>query len=86
MTTNRVRSEWQAERAILSPLNTNVNQLNNWLMGEFPGNERIYKSVYSAICDKEAVTYPVELLNSLELSGMPPQLFKLKLGVPIMIL
>ena len=55
-------------------------------MGEFPGYERIYKSVDNAICNEEAVTCPVELLNSLELSGMPPQLFKLKLGVPIMIL
>jgi ATP-dependent DNA helicase PIF1 len=86
LTTNGVRPEWLAERAILSPLNTNVNQLNNWLMEEFPGDERIYKSVDSAICDEEAVTYPVELLNSLELSGMPPHLLKLKTGAPIMIL
>uniref|UniRef100_UPI00358F223C ATP-dependent DNA helicase pif1-like n=1 Tax=Myxine glutinosa TaxID=7769 RepID=UPI00358F223C len=86
LTTNGVWSEWLAERAILSPLNTNVNQLNNWLMGEFPGDERIYKSVDSAIRDEEGVTYPVELLNSLKLSGMPPHLLKLKLGVPIMIL
>jgi len=86
LTTNGVRFECLVERTILSPLNTNVNQINNCLMGEFPGNERIYKSVDSAICDEEAVTYPVELLNSLELSGMPPHLFKLKLGVPIMIL
>ena len=70
----------------LSPLNINVNQLNNWLMEEFLGDERIYKSVDSAICDEETVSYPVELLNSLELSGMPPHLFKLKLSVPIMIL
>jgi ATP-dependent DNA helicase PIF1 len=86
LATNGVRPEWLAESAILSPLNTNVNQLNNCLMEEFPGDERIYKSVDSAICDEEAVTYPVELLNSLELSGMPPHLLKLKSGAPIMIL
>ena len=86
LTSNGVNSEWLAERAILSPLNNNVNQVNNWLMEEFPGDEKIYKSVDSAISDDEAVTYPVELLNSLELSGMPPHLLKLKIGVPIMTL
>jgi hypothetical protein len=42
LTINEVRPKWLAERAILSPLNTNVNQLNNWLIEEFPGDERIY--------------------------------------------
>uniref|UniRef100_UPI0035901195 uncharacterized protein n=1 Tax=Myxine glutinosa TaxID=7769 RepID=UPI0035901195 len=83
---NAHNHEWLAERAILSPLNTNVSKLNTWLMSEFPGEERRYKSVDSAICDDEAVTYPVELLNSIELSGMPPHILILKIGVPIMIL
>ena len=37
---NSSRSEWLAERAIISPTNRNVNKLNNWLMNEFPGEEK----------------------------------------------
>ncbi len=70
----------------LSPLNTNVSCLNNWLMREFPGEERMYRSVDSAICDDEAVSYPVQLLNSIGESGILPHILKLNLRVPIMIL
>ena len=40
-------------------------------MNEFPGEEKEYRSVDSAMSDNEAVQYPVEFLNSLELTGMP---------------
>lgn len=78
--------EWLAERAIVSPLNDNVNRINNWLMDEFPGELKTYKSIDTAITDEDAVQYPVELLNSMEISGMPPHILKLKVGCPIMIL
>ena len=83
---NGTRPEWLAERAILSPLNTNVKNLNTWLMNEFPGEEKEYRSVDSAMSDNEAVQYPVEFLNSLELTGMPTHILKLKVGSPIMVL
>ena len=67
---NVIRPEWLAERAILSPLNTNVKKLNTWLMNEFPGEETEYRSVDSVMNDNEAVHYPVEFLNSLELTEM----------------
>lgn len=79
-------TDWLAERAIISPLNDTVNRLNNKLTEEFPGDARLYRSVDTAMTDGEAVQYPVELLNSLELSGMPPHRLTLKIGVPIMIL
>ena len=34
----------------------------------------------------EAVNYPTEFLNSLDLQRMPPHVFKLKIGVPIIML
>lgn len=78
--------DWLAERAIISPLNSNVNHLNNSIMDEFPGDTKQYKSVDSATNEYEAVHYPVEFLNSLEISGMPPHILNLKIGSPIMIL
>ena len=64
--TNCSKSEWLAERAIISPFNTNVNSLNICLMKQFPGEERVYRSIDTAISDEEAVKYPVEFLNSLD--------------------
>ena len=63
-----------------------VNKLNTWLINEFPGEENEYKSVDSAMSDGEAVQYPVEFLNSLDLTGIPPHILKLKIGSPIMVL
>ena len=55
-------------------------------MNEFPGEEKEYRSVDSAMSDKEAVQYPVEFLNYLELTGMPTHILKLKVGSLIMVL
>ncbi|XP_042242583.1 uncharacterized protein LOC121879863 [Homarus americanus] len=83
---NGKHPDWLAERAIVSPLNANVNKLNKWLMSEFPGQEKVYKSIDTTTNDDEAVQYPTDFLNSIELSGMPPHLLKVKVGSPIMIL
>ena len=51
-------------------------------MNEFPGEENEYVSVDSAMSDGEVVQYTVEFLNSLELTGMPSHILKLKMGSP----
>lgn len=43
---------------IISLLNTNVNKLNKWLMSEFPGQEKVYKSIDTTTNDDVAVQYP----------------------------
>ena len=83
---NGTNSDWLAERAILSPLNKTVSNINNWLVNEFPGIEKMYKSIDSPGNDEEAVIYPVEFLNSIEMSGFPPHELRLKVGMPIMTL
>ena len=83
---NRSNPDWLAQWAIISPLNDNVCNLNTWLMSEFPGQQRLHKSIDTSLRQEDAVHYPVELLNSLVFSGIPFHLLKLKPGAPIIIL
>ncbi|CAI9731943.1 ATP-dependent DNA helicase pif1-like [Octopus vulgaris] len=66
--------DWLPVQAVVSPQNANVSKLNKWLMSEFPGQEKVYKSIDTTTNDDEAVQYPTEFLYSTELSGMPPHL------------
>uniref|UniRef100_A0A8R1XKQ2 ATP-dependent DNA helicase n=1 Tax=Onchocerca volvulus TaxID=6282 RepID=A0A8R1XKQ2_ONCVO len=46
----------------------------------------ICKSIDTAVEADEAVNYPTEFLNSLDLSGMPPHVLQLKIGMSIIML
>lgn len=86
VSTNYKNHNWLCERAILAPKNENVNRINEQIQHQLPGPVTTYKSVDSTLEDDEAVNYPVEFLNSLEPSGMPPHQLFLKVGSPIMLL
>jgi ATP-dependent DNA helicase PIF1 len=78
--------EWPAERAILATKNVDVNELNLKIQHLLLGDLVSYKSI-DTVCDAiEAVNYPTEFLNSLDLSGKPPHNLQLKIGSPVILL
>jgi hypothetical protein len=77
-----------ANTVILTPTNENLLMLNDAVMKKMPGYSKQYLSADKAICDdeQEAQNYPIEFLNSLTPSGMPPHRLILKSGAIIMLL
>ena len=57
---------------------------NAEVLSRLPGEETIMKSVDST--EENTPEYPPEFLNSLEMSGMPPHLLKLKPGCIVVLL
>lgn len=85
--TQYINHEWLGwERAILAAKNVDVDNLNLKIQQLLPGNLVSYKSI-DTVCDAgEAVNFPTEFLNSLDLPGMPPHNLQLKVGSPIILL
>lgn len=78
--------EWVSERAILAPKNTDVDHTNITIQDMLPGDAVTFKSIDTVVDQDEAVNYPVEFLNSIDLPGLPPHILKLKVGSPIILL
>jgi hypothetical protein len=80
--------EDRRNRVILSPKNSDCLILNEEVLGQLPGEDRVYYSTDAVITDDptEAQRYPPEFLNSLTPSGMPPHRLRLKIGSIIMLL
>ncbi|XP_015609192.1 uncharacterized protein LOC107274496, partial [Cephus cinctus] len=80
--TEYINHAWLAERAILAAKNVGVHDLNFKIQQSLPGDFVSYKSI-DTVCDaNEAVNYPTEFFNSLDLPGMSPHLLRLKVGSP----
>ena len=80
---------WLMSRAILTPLNVNVDDLNNKILDSLslPATAiKTYRSV-DLVADRDHEhLYPAEFLNSLRISGLPPHSARLAVGLPIMLL
>ena len=85
-TSNDRTADSLAARAILTATNKDTSIINEYLIDLFPGEVTVLKSIDSVCSEDDALAYPVELLNSIEVSGLPPHDLKLKIGAPIMLL
>ena len=74
------------ERAILCPTNKDVDQINEIMINSFPGEVHEYRSYDKLITECQAHSFPVDLLNKVDVNGIPAHLIKLKKGAPIMLL
>ncbi|GBP86914.1 hypothetical protein EVAR_103730_1 [Eumeta japonica] len=78
--------EWLCERAILAPTNEIVKQINEQIMSDVEGDVVEYLSVENVMDTEQVTSYPIEFLNSLELSGVPSHKLRLKVDVPVLLM
>ncbi|XP_064641932.1 ATP-dependent DNA helicase PIF1-like [Lineus longissimus] len=73
---------------ILTPTNDHALRMNDTITRKLPGTPKTYASADRVICkdEEEAQQYPLEFLNSLTPTGMPPHRLILKPGVIVMLL
>ena len=83
---NYKNNKFLSERAILAPKNIDVHEINNIVLTKIRDQAVLYKSVDTVLEPNEAVNYPSEFLNSMDLSGFPPDVLQLKIGVPKILL
>ncbi|XP_056864410.1 uncharacterized protein LOC130511442 [Raphanus sativus] len=78
------------ERAILCPTNEDVNRVNEYMLDQLDGEEKIYNSADSidptdtSSVNNEALS--PDFLNTIKVSGLPNHSLRLKVGCPVMIL
>ena len=77
-------ASWVGKRAIISPSNKEVEEVNAAVLKRLPGEEVVLKSLDTT--EEGAADYPPEFLNTCELSGMPPHSLTLKPGCLVMLL
>jgi hypothetical protein len=88
------RSAYIIERAILTPLNENVDALNKFINDTYaftkhdgsPTQHRVYYSADSVMHGEQHGIYPTEFLNTLSFPGVPPHELHLQEGCPIILL
>jgi len=79
------------DKAILSPTNSMVDQINDYMLDLMPGEEKTYFSYDSPLtqngnCDIVDDVHTSKFLNTINASGLPHHKIRLKIGVPIMLL
>jgi len=88
------RSAYIIERAILTPLNEDVDAFNKLINDKYaftkhdgsPAQHCVYYSADSVVHGEQHGIYPVEFLNTLSFLGVPPHELHLQEGCPIILL
>ncbi|XP_010501838.1 PREDICTED: uncharacterized protein LOC104779150 [Camelina sativa] len=79
-----------SERAILSPRNDDVDNINQFMLIKLPGEERRYLSSDSIetsdISGHDDMIYTQEFLNNIQVSGLSNHVLTLKIGALVMLL
>ncbi|KAI5423335.1 hypothetical protein KIW84_046347 [Lathyrus oleraceus] len=73
------------QRAILTPINDDVQKLNDMIIDQFPGEEHNLLSFDEVEGDNHNL-YQQEFLNSIAQGSLPPHILKIKKGAPLMLL
>ncbi|XP_056688082.1 uncharacterized protein [Spinacia oleracea] len=82
---NNFSSDIFTTRAILTPMNDDVDSINMNLIQKFPGESVVYKS-FDTMLDDNCNVYPTEFINTLCPGGMSPHELILKIGSPVILL
>ena len=64
---NYLNHNWLSERAILAARNVDVDEINFQIQQSLPGELMSFKSIDTVVDENEAVNYPTEFLNSLDM-------------------
>ena len=87
------RADYITQRAILTPLNEDVDMINNEIAHNYLKNLdgaaitiRSYFSADKVLAHEQTSRWPTEWLNKLNLSGIPPHRLDLFVGCPIILL
>jgi len=73
--------EWMLERAILAPLNSTVQEINDWAVEQLPEAEQVEKLSLDKLLDNDAEmqdAYNIDFLNSYNEASIPPHKLTLK--------
>ncbi|XP_054259294.1 ATP-dependent DNA helicase pif1-like [Macrosteles quadrilineatus] len=81
-------SSYLSKCAILAPKNEHCEEINKRVLDLIPGSSKTYISVNKLITDddSELLQFPIEFLNSLEMTGLPSHKLVLKEGAIVMLL
>ena len=83
---NATNNEFITERAILSPLKSDVDIINQITSKYFPGEVHTYLSADSLLYPEQRAKFSTEFLNGLKGTGLPEHKLDLKVHQPIILL
>ncbi|KAF7827231.1 uncharacterized protein G2W53_018395 [Senna tora] len=88
---NYINAEYLKDMAILAPTLEIVEEVNQHILSQLPGEERIYlssDSISNSCQDSQSLDdlYTPDFLNTINCSGLPPHKLTLKISAPIMLL